>query len=284
MYAMQIDRRIEGLSWPGLEQSLWIRGYAQTLQPVLTADECASLREMYSERSRFRSRVEMERHRFGVGDYQYFGDPLPDLVQSLRTYLYPFLAPIANRWMQALALPDRFPLALDELAAVCRQAGQTKPTPLLLHYEAGGYNCLHQDLYGPLVFPFQALFFLSDREGDYTGGEFLIVEQRPRAQSVAEVIQGRQGEMVVFTTRYRPVKGARGYYRASMRHGVSRVRSGTRYTLGIIFHNAQVEAPRKLIFPSAAGRRASQQSLAPRKLCVRRPAPKEIRALICYET
>jgi hypothetical protein len=236
---MPIDRRVEDLSWPELEQSLWIRGYAQAGQPVLTGDECASLRAMHSERSKFRSRVEMERHRFGVGDYQYFADPLPDLVQSLRTHLYPSLAPIANRWMEALAFPDRFPPSLDELTALSRQAGQTKPTPLLLHYEAGGYNCLHQDLYGPLVFPFQALFFLSDPQRDYTGGEFLVIEQRPRAQSVAEVIQGRQGEMVVFTSRYRPVKGARGYYRASVRHGVSRVRSGTRYTLGIIFHNAQ---------------------------------------------
>jgi uncharacterized protein len=236
---MRINRRIKDLPWQALEQSLWSRGYAQTEQPVLTAAECTSLKETYPERSCFRSRVEMERHHFGVGDYQYFADPLPELVQGLRSYLYPFLAPIANRWMEALGLTERFPLKLNELAALCRQAGQSKPTPLLLHYEAGGYNCLHQDLYGPLVFPFQALFFLSEPEREYTGGEFLLVEQRPRAQSAAEVIHARQGEMVIFTTRYRPVQGSRGYYRANVRHGVSRIKSGTRYTLGIIFHDAK---------------------------------------------
>src|SRR5690349_17154178 len=155
---MQINRRIEHLPWQEVEQALWNRGYAQSEKPVLTAAECVSLKEMYPEQSHFRSRVEMEHYHFGVGDYQYFCDPLPDLVEALRHSLYPFLAPIANRWMEALGLADRFPPKLNELAALCRQAGQSKPTPLLLHYEAGGYNCLHQDLYGPLVFPFQALF------------------------------------------------------------------------------------------------------------------------------
>jgi len=181
----------------------------------------------------------MERFRFGIGDYQYFANPLPEIVQSLRPRLYPRLAPVANRWTEALGLPERFPGTLGELAAACRKAGQTKPTPLLLHYEVGGYNCLHQDLYGKWVFPFQALFLLSQPGREYSGGEFLLVEQRPRAQSMAEVIAGGQGEMVIFTTRYRPVRGSRGYYRANVKHGVSRVRSGSRYTLGIIFHDAQ---------------------------------------------
>ena len=157
----------------------------------------------------------------------------------MRTHIYPYLAPIANRWTEALGFPDRFPEKLSELAAQCRKAGQTKPTPLLLHYEAGGYNCLHQDIYGKWVFPFQALFFLSEAEREYSGGEFMLVEQRPRAQSIAEVIGGDLGEMVIFTTRYRPIKGSRGYYRANVKHGVSRVRAGKRYTLGIIFHDAQ---------------------------------------------
>jgi uncharacterized protein len=231
--------RIERLPWSRLESSLWLRGYAKTEEPVLTVAECTSLRQMYSQPNRFRSRVEMERYRFGVGDYQYFDDPLPEVVQELRTHLYPFLAPIANRWTEALGLPGRFPSRLTELAALCRQSGQTKPTPLLLHYEAGGYNCLHQDIYGELVFPFQALFFLSEPDRDYTGGEFLLVEQRPRAQSIGEVVRAGRGEMVIFTTRYRPVKGARGYYRANVKHGVSRIKSGTRYTLGIIFHDAR---------------------------------------------
>jgi uncharacterized protein len=186
MQATQINRRIEDLPWQALEQALWARGYAHTERPVLSPAECAALKNMYPERSRFRSRVEMEGHRFGVGDYQYFAEPLPELVDNLRRYLYPFLAPIANPWMEALGLNSRFPTELSELAALCRQAGQNKPTPLLLHYEPGGYNCLHQDLYGPLVFPFQAFFFLSDPEREYTGGEFLLFEQRPRAQSVAE--------------------------------------------------------------------------------------------------
>ncbi len=236
---MPISRRIEELPWNKLEESLWSRGYAQSGEPVLTAAQCVSLKGLYSQPSRFRSRVEMERFRFGVGDYQYFADPLPELVQSLRTHLYPYLAPIANRWIEALGLPERFPLKLSELAARCRKAGQKKPTPLMLHYEAGGYNCLHQDIYGQLVFPFQALLFLSKPDRDYSGGEFLLVEQRPRAQSIAEVIRAEQGEMVIFTTRYRPLKGARGYYRGNVKHGVSRVKSGARYTLGIIFHDAQ---------------------------------------------
>ena len=233
-----IEARIAKLPWVRLEESLWQFGYARTAR-LLTARQCAELVALYRQRERFRSRIEMERFRFGAGDYQYFAEPLPETVAALRAAAYPRLAPIANRWMEALGLPERYPPTLAELAAACRRLGQTKPTPLLLHYEAGGYNCLHQDLYGELAFPFQMVCFLSRAGTDYTGGELLLVEQRPRAQSVGEAVAAEQGEAVIFTTRYRPVKGARGFYRGQMRHGVSRVRSGTRYTLGVIFHDAR---------------------------------------------
>ena len=181
----------------------------------------------------------MARFKFGVGDYQYFAAPLPPLVQALRTHAYPPLAAIANQWEAALGTALLHPPDLAALQALCRRRGQTKPTPLLLHYEAGGYNCLHQDLYGDVVFPLQLTCFLSRRGVDYTGGDFLLVEQRPRAQSRGEAIATEQGEIVIFTTRYRPAEGARGFYRATVRHGVSRVLAGSRYTLGIIFHDAK---------------------------------------------
>jgi hypothetical protein len=205
---------------------------------VLTPEECGGLVALYRDESRFRSRVDMARHRFGIGEYRYFAHPLPPLVDALRTHAYPRLAVIANRWMEALGAPERYPPDLEGLLALCRRHGQTRPTPLLLHYEAGGYNCLHQDLYGEVAFPLQITGFLGRRGLDYTGGEFLLVEQRPRVQSRGEVIDPEQGELLVFPTRYRPVAGARGHYRATVRHGVSRVRSGTRYTLGVIFHDA----------------------------------------------
>jgi uncharacterized protein len=233
-----IKERLANLNWSAIEQSLWERGYAKTL-PVLTPDECAGLIGLYADDTKFRSRIDMARHRFGVGEYKYFADPLPPLVQALRTYAYPSLAAIANRWMKALRSPERFPAALSRLLAHCRKHGQTKPTPLLLYYETEGYNCLHQDLYGEVVFPLQLACFLSRRNRDYTGGEFLLVEQRPRAQSSGEAITPEQGEIIIFTTRYRPAASVRGYYRAQMRHGVSRITSGARYTLGVIFHDAR---------------------------------------------
>jgi hypothetical protein len=236
--AAEIEKRLHELPWQQLEDSLWQFGYARTPR-LLTPGQCAQLVALYPQRERFRSRIEMERYRFGAGDYQYFADPLPETVRALRTHAYSHLAPIANRWMEALNLPERYPPSLAELADLCRRAGQSKPTPLLLHYEAGGYNCLHQDLYGDLAFPFQLVCFLCRPGIDYTGGELLLVEQRPRAQSVGEAIAAEQGEAVIFTTRYRPVRGARGFYRGQMRHGVSRVRTGIRYTLGIIFHDAR---------------------------------------------
>jgi uncharacterized protein len=233
-----IKDRLASLDWQTIERSLWEYGYAKT-PPVLTPDECAELIALYPDKSKFRSRIDMARYRFGVGEYKYFADPLPPPVQDLRTYAYPPLAAIANRWMQALKIAERYPTKLPGLLARCREQGQTKPTPLLLSYEAGGYNCLHQDLYGEVVFPLQLACFLSQRGQDYTGGEFLLLEQRPRAQSRGEAITPEQGEIIIFTTRYRPATGTRGYYRAQMRHGVSRVISGSRYTLGVIFHNAK---------------------------------------------
>lgn len=235
---MSIKERLERLDWQAIERDLWERGYAKT-PPVLTPSECAELIALYAEESRFRSHIDMARYRFGIGAYKYFADPLPPVVQALRTCAYPPLAVIANRWMEALRTAEHYPMDLAKLLARCRAHGQTRPTPLLLSYEAGGYNCLHQDLYGEVVFPLQLACFLSRRGLDYTGGEFLLLEQRPRAQSRGEAITTEQGEIIIFTTRYRPAAGARGYYRAQMRHGVSRVVSGSRYTLGVIFHNAR---------------------------------------------
>jgi hypothetical protein len=232
-----IGARLAALDWSAIERSLWQWGHAKT-PPVLTPDECAELAALYDDDARFRSRVDMARYRFGVGEYKYFAAPLPPLVEALRERAYPPLAAIANQWQAALGDPDLFPPDLGALLRRCRKHGQTKPTPLLLRYEAGGYNCLHQDLYGDVVFPLQLTCFLSRRGGDYEGGDFLLVEQRPRAQSRGEAIATEQGEILIFTTRHRPVEGARGVYRAAMRHGVSRLTRGRRYTLGVIFHDA----------------------------------------------
>jgi uncharacterized protein len=234
---MNIAKRLQELDWKAIEQALWNMGYSKT-PAVLTADECEELISLYADQTKFRRRIDMERHRFGVGEYQYFAEPLPALVQGLRLSIYPPLATIANGWMEALKQPQRYPPDLPSFLARCQEHGQTKPTPLLLRYEIGGYNCLHQDLYGEIAFPLQLTCFLSRREIDYTGGEFLLVEQRPRAQSRGEAIATEQGEIIIFATRDRPAAGARGYHRLQMRHGVSRIRSGQRYALGIIFHNA----------------------------------------------
>lgn len=205
---------------------------------MLTASQCASLSRSYDSRDLFRSRVVMGRHGYGQGEYKYFAYPLPDLVAEMRTALYPLLAAIANRWNEALAIDTRYPAGHDAYLARCHKAGQTKPTPLLLKYEAGDYNRLHQDLYGELVFPLQATFLLSEPGRDFTGGEFVLTEQRPRMQSRAEVVTLARGDGVIFPVRHRPVRGTRGFSRAAMRHGVSRLRSGHRQTLGIIFHDA----------------------------------------------
>jgi len=233
-----IPERLARLDWEALERSLWERGHALT-PPVLRAEECTALAALFPDERRFRSRIVMERHRFGVGEYKYFAAPLPPLVAALRRHLYPPLAAIANRWRSATGSAERFPARLDAFLAHCAAHGQARPTPLLLRYEAGGYNCLHQDVYGDVVFPLQATAFLSRPGVDYTGGEFLLVEQRPRAQSVGEAIVTPQGALLVFTTRERPQAGRRGYHRVQVRHGVSRIRSGLRLTLGVIFHDAR---------------------------------------------
>ena len=233
-----IRGRVDGLDWSELEHSLSSYGYAQS-PIVLSAAECESLIRLYPRDELFRSRVEMARFRFGEGDYKYFAAPLPEIVQQLRSAFYPHVATVANRWVDQLGDRQRFPDDLEEFLALCHRKGQKKPTPLMLHYEAGDHNCLHQDLYGEVAFPLQLTCFLSQPGEDYAGGEFLLVEQRPRAQSKGEVIAPRQGEIVIFTTRYRPVRGSKGYYRVNVRHGVARVRCGVRYTLGIIFHDAK---------------------------------------------
>jgi hypothetical protein len=231
--------RIDALDWKSAGESLSQRGYA-VMEPILSPEECASLAALYGDARRFRSQIIMERYRFGIGDYKYFAYPLPEIVNSLRTHAYPYLAEVANQWAEALGeTSPRFPQDHAAFLKICHKAGQTKPTPLLLHYEAGGYNCLHQDIYGEIAFPLQIVFLLGQQGRDWEGGEFLLVEQQPRAQSKAEVVRADEGQAIIFTTRYRPVRGTRGYYRVNMRHGVSRVHRGTRYTLGIIFHDAK---------------------------------------------
>jgi hypothetical protein len=213
------------------------RGYA-VLPGLLGERECHDVAALYADEAAFRSRVVMAHHNFGRGEYKYLRYPLPSLVAELRQALYPRLAPLANRWHERLRLEPRFPASLDAYLARCHAAGQQRPTPLILKYQAGDYNCLHQDLYGELVFPIQATVLLSRPGEDFTGGEFLLVEQRPRMQSKGEIVPLGQGDAVLFAVNSRPVAGIRGDYRVTMRHGVSRLRSGNRFTLGIIFHDA----------------------------------------------
>jgi hypothetical protein len=230
------EARIAGIDAAELAASLDDRGYA-TLPALLGPGECRALAALYADEAAFRSRVVMQRHGFGRGEYKYLRYPLPAPVADLRRALYPLLLPVANRWREALREDRRFPASLDDFLAQCHAAGQTRPTPLILKYAAGDYNRLHQDLYGALVFPLQLTILLSD-PADFAGGEFLLVEQRPRMQSKGEVVPLRQGDAVVFAVHHRPVQGARGFYRVNQRHGVSRLRSGERTTLGIIFHDA----------------------------------------------
>jgi hypothetical protein len=224
--------------WNQLEAELGEQGCA-VIKGVLSAEECRALATLYPDDSRFRSRVIMERHGFGRGEYKYFSYPLPDTVGRLRTSLYPRLSPIANRWNEALGIEVQFPDRLDAFLKRCHTAGQTQPTPLMLEYGAGDYNCLHQDLYGEHVFPLQVAILLSRPEKDFTGGEFVMTEQRPRMQSRPMVVPLLQGDAVVFAVHHRPVQGTRGVYRVNLRHGVSGIRSGRRHTLGIIFHDAK---------------------------------------------
>jgi uncharacterized protein len=232
-----LEERLERVAWQGVEEQLDELGYATT-GPLLSAEECRGVARMYGEAARFRSRIVMRRHAFGEGEYQYFAYPLPGLVAGLRELTYPRLVAIANRWQEALGLSRRYPEAIDAYLKACHAAGQKRPTPLLLKYGAGDYNRLHQDLYGELNFPLQMAILLSAPGRDFEGGEFVLAEQRPRTQLRAEVVPLGQGEAVIFAVNFRPTRGSRGFYRLAMRHGVSRVRSGSRYTLGIIFHDA----------------------------------------------
>ena len=232
-----VGERIAGLDWDGIGVALDTRGYALT-GPLLTPAACAGLISAYDD-ARYRARVVMARHNFGRGEYKYYDYQLPELVQTLRQAAYPGLAPIANRWAEQMGLDDRYPAHLAAYLERCRAAGQRRPTPLILRYGAGDYNCLHQDLYGDLHFPLQLAILLSRPDHDFTGGEFVLTEQRPRMQSRAHVVPLCQGEGVVFAVNQRPVRGSRGFYRVTMRHGVSEVRTGDRHTLGIIFHDAR---------------------------------------------
>jgi hypothetical protein len=229
--------RIESLDWSTLLQRLDDSGFATT-GPLLSADECAALTALYDDPAPWRNRVVMARHGFGQGEYRYFRYPLPDMVQSLRERIYPRLVPLANRWHQEMGgQAEKFPAAHADYISNCHAAGQSRPTLLLLRYGPGDYNRLHQDLYGELVFPLQLTLLLSDPSA-FAGGDFVLVENKPRSQSRAEVVRLKQGEAVIFAVNQRPVKGARGSYRVAMRHGVSTLHSGSRHTLGVIFHDA----------------------------------------------
>jgi uncharacterized protein len=236
--APAIAARVDALDWAQATAELDAQGCA-VLRGLLTPDECAALAAMYPDDGHFRSRVVMDRHGFGRGEYKYFSYPLPDLIAELRPVLYARLAGIANRWNEAMGIDIRYPASHAAFLKRCHDAGQTRPTPLLLQYEAGDFNCLHQDLYGEHVFPLQVAILLSEPGRDFAGGEFVLTEQRPRMQSRAEVVPLMQGDAVAFAVHHRPVQGTRGTYRVNLRHGVSRVRSGHRHTVGVIFHDAK---------------------------------------------
>jgi hypothetical protein len=225
------------LNWPLIQDSLHSNGYA-LVSNVLEPAQCSELIQQYDTKSLYRKTIVMERYRFGLGEYKYLSYPLPHFVQHLRESFYPNLAPVANKWMQVLNIPKQYPEHFNEFREQCHEQGQTKPTVLILKYGAGGHNTLHQDLYGDVFFPIQMVLFLNQPNRDYTGGEFVLTQQTPRAQSKAIVLQPKQGDVLLFTTNFRPVKGSKGYYRVNMKHGVSEIHEGSRYTLGIIFHDA----------------------------------------------
>ncbi len=232
-----VAERVAALPWPDLHAALDAHGFAHT-STVLTARECGEMARLY-DRGRFRSTIDMGRHNFGAGEYKYFDRPLPDLVGEARAALYPPLAEAANRWAQRLGEDATYPAELDAFLDRCHRAGQNRPTPLMLRYRPGGWNALHQDLYGDVAFPFQVVTLLDRPQQDFTGGELVLAEQRPRAQSRAHVCPLGRGELLIFATHHRPVRGTRGYYRTAIRHGVSTVTSGQRTTLGVIFHDAR---------------------------------------------
>ncbi|HET9401507.1 MAG TPA: 2OG-Fe(II) oxygenase, partial [Candidatus Acidoferrales bacterium] len=234
----KLSERISEFPWPSITENLWQCGFSR-IGTILNESECSGVRELYENDANFRARIDMARFRFGKGEYKYFRYPLPDLISGLRRELYARLHETANEWMTALRLPGEFPDTLEGFLQRCKEHGQVRPTPLLLQYRAGDFNCLHQDVYGEIVFPFQVIVALSDPATDFEGGELLLVEQLPRAQSRGHVLKLSRGEAAVITTRYRPVKGARGYYRSAIRHGVSTITKGERFTLGIVFHDSK---------------------------------------------
>jgi hypothetical protein len=233
-----IVARVGAIDWAQASDDLDAQGCA-VLQGLLTPGECGALAALYGDDKHFRSRIVMGSHGFGRGEYKYFAYPLPDLIAQLRPALYARLYDIANRWNEAMGIEIRYPDRHEVFLKRCHAAGQSRPTPLLLQYEAGDYNCLHQDLYGEHVFPLQVAILLSEPGRDFTGGEFVLAEQRPRMQSRAEVVPLAQGDAVAFAVHHRPVQGTRGFYRVNLRHGVSRLRSGHRHTVGVIFHDAK---------------------------------------------
>lgn len=234
---MNIQQKINQLNGDTLTEDINQKGYA-CAPNILTDAECAELINQYDNETLYRKTITMERYRFGLGEYKYYQYPLPGVIQQLRENVYPKLAPIANNWMRVLNIDKHFPESLAELLELCRAQNQTRPTPLILKYGKGGYNTLHQDLYGDVYFPMQIVLFLNDPDTDYEGGEFVLIEQQPRAQSKAIVLKPKKGDMLMFTTNFRPVKGSKGYYRVNMKHGVSALTSGMRHTLGVIFHDA----------------------------------------------
>ena len=236
--ARSVEQRVGKYDWEALSQELSNYGCA-VMKSLLSQEECRETARLYDDEVRFRSHVHMGRHGFGKGEYRYFKYPLPDLVLGLRTAVYPCLAEVANNWNERMGIDHRYPERHDDFLKKCHDQGQTRPTPLLLQYVEGDFNCLHQDLYGDLAFPLQVAILLSEPEKDFTGGEFVLTEQRPRMQSRAEVVPLRQGDAVAFAVHNRPVQGTRGTYRVNLRHGVSRIRGGMRHTVGIIFHDAK---------------------------------------------
>ena len=232
-----IRSKINTAPWNSITEEMHAKGFA-IIPNVLDEAQCETLKTNYSNPTAYRKTVVMERYRFGLGEYKYFNYPLPELIQTIRETVYPHLAPIANAWMKALGMSVSFPLQHAELLRQCHDNGQLKATVLILKYGKSGFNTLHQDLYGEVYFPIQAVLFLNEPGKDFTGGEFVLTQQTPRAQSKAIVLQPKKGDMLVFTTNFRPVKGTKGYYRATMKHGVSEIHSGERHTLGIIFHDA----------------------------------------------
>jgi len=233
----KIQEKISSPDWQIVTREMHEKGYA-SVQKLLTDDDCETLINNYANPDLYRKTVIMERYRFGLGEYKYFSYPLPGLIQTIREELYPKLAPVANTWMNVLGIEKQFPDNFKELQKLCHDNNQTKPTALILKYGKGGHNTLHQDLYGDIFFPIQLVLFLNEPDKDYTGGEFVLTQQTPRAQSKAIVLKPGKGDMLMFTTNFRPVKGSKGYYRVNMKHGVSEIHEGERHTLGIIFHDA----------------------------------------------